>query len=398
MSRKITVGSLQRTLDTDGMFSLVDVREPSEYFRGHIPKATLIPRGELELRIERVIPHKNLLVVLYCDDGRRSSLAARSLDQMGYTQGCFLEGGIACWKAMSLPLEVGIKLVGKTYGERLAVEHHLPELEVEELARRRGAELFYVVDTRTPEEFAKGHIPGAFNIPGGQLPLLIEEVAVVKNAPIVTCCAGRTRSLIAAYALREMGFSRVYALTNGVLAWAAAGFPLEVGPVSGEVEVSVHSQCVPTISAEHLYSCLQGQDPPLLLDIRSLGQFASGHPPGAQWVARGLLEVRLPAIVAGREAALVIYAESMGKGSLAYGTIREMGYTGAGLLSGGVAAWKAAGFPLEIGFQGVPAGDISEADINQMIAMAGPATLPCDMLNRVMREKIELFERVRSQS
>ena len=64
---------------------LVDVREGDEWAQGHVPGAVFIPRGYLELRIEEKVPDRAREVIRYCAGGTRSALAARSLQDLGYT-------------------------------------------------------------------------------------------------------------------------------------------------------------------------------------------------------------------------------------------------------------------------------------------------------------------------
>jgi molybdopterin/thiamine biosynthesis adenylyltransferase/rhodanese-related sulfurtransferase len=90
-------------LGRSGDAKLVDVREKSEWDEGHIPGAVHVPRGYLELRIENAVPDKSQPVVLYCAGGTRSVLAARTLQDMGYTNVKSMGGGFGSWKDAGLP-------------------------------------------------------------------------------------------------------------------------------------------------------------------------------------------------------------------------------------------------------------------------------------------------------
>lgn len=95
----------QRTADGE-QFTVVDIRERDEFVQGHLPAATFVPRGFLELRIEQVEPDRDVPVVLYCAGGVRSALAARNLKEMGYANVISLIGGFNGWKNASLPFTV----------------------------------------------------------------------------------------------------------------------------------------------------------------------------------------------------------------------------------------------------------------------------------------------------
>ncbi|HEV1997985.1 MAG TPA: molybdopterin-synthase adenylyltransferase MoeB [Candidatus Dormibacteraeota bacterium] len=77
---------------------LIDVREPDETEQGVIPGAVVIPRGFLEMRIEDTAPHRDQPVVLYCAAGNRSALAAKSLQELGYTDVTSMSAGFGGWK------------------------------------------------------------------------------------------------------------------------------------------------------------------------------------------------------------------------------------------------------------------------------------------------------------
>lgn len=82
---------------------LVDVREAEEFERGHADGAVHLSRGVLELKIENAAPDVDAPIVCYCGGGKRSALAADSLQKMGYTNVASLAGGFRTWKDAGLP-------------------------------------------------------------------------------------------------------------------------------------------------------------------------------------------------------------------------------------------------------------------------------------------------------
>src|SRR5262245_46969248 len=80
-----------------------------------------------------------------------------------------------------------------------------------------------VIDVREPHETAEGMIPGALNIPRGQLVGAIKKHASRLDREILLYCAKGTRSEEAAGQLRALGYSRVNSLTGGFAAWQASG-------------------------------------------------------------------------------------------------------------------------------------------------------------------------------
>jgi rhodanese-related sulfurtransferase len=82
---------------------IVDVREKDEWDEEHIPNATHLGRGTIELDIEEKVLDLNALIVCHCGGGGRSALAADSLQKMGYKNVRSMAGGFEAWKAAGLP-------------------------------------------------------------------------------------------------------------------------------------------------------------------------------------------------------------------------------------------------------------------------------------------------------
>ena len=87
----------------NGEAAIVDVRETDEWDEEHIPNATHLSRGTIELDVEGKFPDPNALVICHCGGGGRSALAAESLQKMGYKNVRSMAGGFKAWKAAGLP-------------------------------------------------------------------------------------------------------------------------------------------------------------------------------------------------------------------------------------------------------------------------------------------------------
>lgn len=86
-------------------FTLIDVREESEYAAGHAAGAIHIGKGVIERDIEKLVPNPATPLVLYCGGGYRSALAADALQKMGYTNVLSMDGGWRAWTQAGLPTE-----------------------------------------------------------------------------------------------------------------------------------------------------------------------------------------------------------------------------------------------------------------------------------------------------
>ena len=103
---------LKKRLDAGEPVVVVDVRDPDEYRDGSIDAATNISRGFLEFRIGTVAPEPSTPVVLYCQTGLRSMLAAKALHDLGYTNVINLQGGFQRWAQSGLPVVKDTPLSG----------------------------------------------------------------------------------------------------------------------------------------------------------------------------------------------------------------------------------------------------------------------------------------------
>ena len=83
-----------------------------------------------------------------------------------------------------------------------------------------------LLDVRTPEEFAAGHIPGAINVPYDELASRLAELAEYRDAEVVVYCRTGRRARIAEATLQEAGFSAVSDLDGHMHEWTAARYPV----------------------------------------------------------------------------------------------------------------------------------------------------------------------------
>jgi rhodanese-related sulfurtransferase len=105
--QEVTVDDVLARQKRGDQFRLVDVREDDEWRAGHAKGAEHIGKGVIERDIVGKAPDKNEELVLYCGGGFRSALAAKNLQDMGYTNVISMDGGFSGWKNAGLPIVVG---------------------------------------------------------------------------------------------------------------------------------------------------------------------------------------------------------------------------------------------------------------------------------------------------
>src|SRR5436305_1975077 len=82
---------------------VLDVREPDEYEQGALPGAVHLPRGHLESKIEGQVPDRQTPIIVHCASGVRSAFAAKTLQDLGYTDVASMAGGFNKWKDEGRP-------------------------------------------------------------------------------------------------------------------------------------------------------------------------------------------------------------------------------------------------------------------------------------------------------
>ena len=105
---------------------------------------------------------------------------------------------------------------GQTRGETEAVYMNITAAEAKEIMDRETG--FVILDVRTEEEYAEGHVPGAILIPDYEIEARAEEELPDKDRMLLVYCRSARRSKIAAEALVEMGYTNIYEF-GGIIDW-----------------------------------------------------------------------------------------------------------------------------------------------------------------------------------
>ena len=117
--------------------------------------------------------------------------------------------------------------MAKSFQEIMAeARKEIPEVsaqQVNDLLQNNGKSPI-VLDVRESDEWRQGHLEGAIPLPRGFLEIKVESAVPDKSAPIIAYCAGGVRSLLAAKAMKEMGYQNVSSMAGGYAAWKNGGF------------------------------------------------------------------------------------------------------------------------------------------------------------------------------
>ena len=395
-SGAISPDQLATLLEQRAPHALLDVRERAAFERGHIFRATPLPRRLLETRLPTLVTASGTLIVLCDDDGRLSTLAASTLGEMGYTEVFVLTGGLGAWRRAGRPVVQGLNVPSKVFGEHVLHDRKTPEITPLELSARlaQGQDMV-IVDTRTPEEYQRGCLPGAWSMPGGELILRIGQVVDRPEQTIVVHCGGRTRSYLGAESLRRMGLPNpIVAVKNGTMGWQLDGLELERGagrwpPAPSEASRARALDVAARLAAEDGTRLVspdavaerwshRDRENVSLLDVRTREEYEAGHVPGSIWAPGGQAVQATDEYVAVRAGWLVLVCDGFGRAIMTAGWLKRMGYPHVAVLDGGVPAWERAGRPLESG-QPAPAPVGHEAAL-RVVERVPPGPLGDDVV------------------
>ena len=100
------------------------------------------------------------------------------------------------------------------------------------------------------------------------------------------------------------------------------------------------------ISVNDVKSMIDGKEKIILLDVRDKNEFEEGSIPGALNISRGMLEFKVALVIPDKNAKIIVFCGLDLRGPLATKSLNEMGYVNAVNMTGGLKAWKEAGYAI----------------------------------------------------
>ena len=364
MPNRISCQDLKSLMDSGESYAIFDVREQVEYDKKQISTATSLPRGQIEFRLPSLVPSRKVPIFLYDGGGERAALASETMQQMGYEKIFLLEGGLTEWVKAGFPTVSGLNVPSKLFGEKVHYERKVSEITPEKLkALIESQKDLLILDVRTPKEHRRFCIPGAINVPGGDLIHWAEALSQKTDKTVVVHCTGRTRSIIGAATLQRLGLSNVYALKNGTMGWVLADLDLEDKPKREspfpELKVEAKSLAqkivveeeIPMVSTPELLSVIKETDRDVLylIDVRSEKEYAMGHIPGSLCIPGGQAVQRADDYIAVKNAQIVFVSHEEARAVMAAYWYRQMGFKKVSVLKEGIEGWEKLGESLAPG-------------------------------------------------
>jgi len=191
-----------------GNIVLIDLRSADKAATGHIPRAVNIPFALLKNSEKQFPEFRGAAIVFYSDQDAQAIEALEWTREWEYPNATLFAGGARAWLAAGNPLLSGPAPTKISYARKLA-DGEVSIKDFQEIVKT-GSQL--ILDTRTPEEFAKGRFPGAVNIPAEEMARRYAEIPADK--PVALHCSTGTRSELAYDILKEKGIKARYLRAN----------------------------------------------------------------------------------------------------------------------------------------------------------------------------------------
>ena len=290
----LSAQEVKALIDNQEDIVVLDVRRFDEYNTMSIPTGISVPGAELVLRVAELAPNPKTKIIVNCAGRTRSIIGTQSLINAGIPNEVnALRNGTIGWTLAGQDLEKGQSRKFNEVSSEISHAALMKSRAVADKAKVKRASLAdvekwklqserttYFFDTRTPEEYEAGHLPGFRSAPGGQLVQETEMVAPVRGARIVLADPQGVRANMAASWLAQMAWD-VYVLDDinpadlsekGI--WKA---PLITLPKHEVVDVKT------------LAKWIAADDKTVVVDFSTHANYVKGHIPGSWFALRSQL-------------------------------------------------------------------------------------------------------------
>ncbi|MFJ2983272.1 MULTISPECIES: rhodanese-related sulfurtransferase [unclassified Pseudomonas] len=342
---------VQALLDAKADVVVLDARRFDEYQTMSIPGGISVPGAELVLRVAELAPDPSTQVIVNCAGRTRSIIGTQSLVNAGIPNPvAALRNGTIGWTLAGQQLAHGqakhfeavtdtTRASAAERARKVADRTGVLRVSREALAAWQAdtGRTTYLFDVRTPEEYAKGHVPASRSVPGGQLVQETDHVASVRGARIALVDDDGVRANMSASWLAQMGWQ--VAVVDGL---SAADFN---EPGDWQAPLPALAQAT-EIGVEQLRIWLQ-EPGTVVLDFTASANYVKRHIPGAHWAIRAQLPQVLEQLPVAERYVLTCGSSLLAR--FAAVDLQALTQTPVYLLEGGTARWIAAGEPLESG-------------------------------------------------
>jgi len=347
----VSAEELKAMMESGEDMVVLDSRPMTEFTMMNIPTGIDMPGAELVYRVQEAAPNPETTIVVNCAGRTRSIIGAQSLINAGVPNKVVaLRNGTMGWHLAGYKLEHGnmrpppevspegaelARQRSRNAAEKFGVRR-VDSATLEGWRAERGQRTLYVLDVRTEEEFAAGHLADSRHAPGGQLVQSTDAYMATQRARVVLVDPEMVRAEMTGSWLRQLGWEEVYVLDGGL-----DGQRLETGARPSQLAADLPD--VELLSPGDAKKRVEAGA--LFVDLTRSLNYRDSHAEGARWCSReGLATAAGKAGTGG----LVLIAGDERLARFAARDLTEKGIAAA-VVAGGTAAWEAAGLPMAAG-------------------------------------------------
>jgi rhodanese-related sulfurtransferase len=292
-------------------YTLIDSRPLVRFQEGAIPTAIHLPFIGFDKFVDRLPKDKSQLVVFYCG-GITCTLSPNSLKkakQLGYTNLRVYREGQPEWATRNYQVTTP-EFVKVAY-----VDRDIPHV---------------MVDARSAEDAASGHIKSAVSVPAGKEKAILKSLppANLKAPIIVYDGRGGEQAVTVAKALIKAGQQNVLVLDGGMIGWQAAAYPVESGmPALTKIAYAPKPRAGSLPMAEFTTLAKNTPADVLILDVRNPDEASQGMIKGALLIPDEELVARLAEVPKNKR--IVTHCLTGIRAEMAYHKLKEAGYNAA---------------------------------------------------------------------
>lgn len=269
--KAVSVEKIAASLDKIGApppFTLIDTRPVDRFDAAHLPGARSVPLQRIEKRSEGVLPEDRATALVFYDDGAGDGSAAKGAGlalKAGYTDVAIFPEGTVGWVSSGRFLASSSTFI------------------------RKGNPV--IIDLRTPERVASGHIERAVTIAAATLPEKYGMFPMDRGVPLVLYGETDGESLAAAKTIRQWGYRNVTIFSGGAAAWQAGAEVLTTEPAAEFID-SASASKGGQLRPKDFEMALASPVTVEIVDVRSPDDYRKGHFPRARHIPLQELSAR----------------------------------------------------------------------------------------------------------
>lgn len=233
----------------------------------------------------------------------------------------------------------------RLHPEQVAGENKLsiPRISTDELKNKLDRDdNFLLIDVRTPDEYATGHIAKSVNIPLADIDNQIGKIALAKDKEIVTMCdnVGCNRSDQATTKLIGLGFENVRSYSDGIYAWEYAGYPTTTETLDKNAFIEAFRNFQTNeISVDDAHKKIFSENA-VVIDVQERANYGLQHLENAIYLDLANVSPRAADGSIPKNRPVIIYSEDGLRSKIAVAAFIKQGYKDIWSMTGGIAAWQ----------------------------------------------------------